>query len=70
MPTVARKKLTFRMPPELHGDVKVIVPLGYRRHLIEAVLRLVLTTVEGDGEPALLGILNGDYELKRKHDDD
>lgn len=59
-------KVAIRLPPEMTAELRTLVPIGYRKHLVIAVFQLILDAIKADGQPALVGILNNEYELQRK----
>lgn len=50
----------------LHDDLRQHVPWGFRRHLMEEALRMIIETVRRDGHRGLTDVMDGNYELRRK----
>ena len=50
----------------LHDDLRQHVPWGFRRHLMEEALRLIIEAARRDGHRALTDLMDGRYELRRK----
>ena len=57
-------KITVEIPQDLHEEMKRTLPWGFRRHVLEAVLRLVMRAVREDGEIVIGAIMAGEYQLK------
>jgi len=58
-------KINVRVPRELHAELLNRVPWGLRRHLVEAVLRLILDAIRQEGPIITGAILAGDFKLVR-----
>lgn len=56
-------KVNVRVPRDLHEDLIATVPWGLRRHLVEAVLKLVLDAIRSDGQMIIGAILAGKFKL-------
>lgn len=50
----------------LHSDLLQTVPWGFRRHLMEVALRMVIEAAKKDGQRVLTDVMDGHYELRRK----
>ena len=50
----------------LHEELKDNVPWGFRRHLLEVALRLIVEAAKRDGQRVLTDVMDGKYELRRK----
>jgi hypothetical protein len=61
-------KVNVRVPRDLHDELNVIVPWGLRRHLVEAVLKLVLDAIRSDGPMVIGAILAGKFKLVKVDD--
>jgi hypothetical protein len=58
-------KVNVRVHPDLHTDLNRLVPWGMRRHLIEAVLKLIVDSIRTDGIVMIGAILAGRFSLVR-----
>lgn len=58
-------KVNVRVSRDLHADLLSAVPWGLRRHLVEAVLRLILDAIKADGQIVTGAILAGEFKLTR-----
>ena len=59
-------RTAISIPASLHADLRKQVPWGFRRHLMEEALRMIVETVKRDGHRGLTDVMDGHYELRRK----
>jgi hypothetical protein len=58
-------KVNVRVPRDLHDDLNANVPWGLRRHLLEAVIKLVVDAIRSGGPLVIGAILAGRFSLVR-----
>lgn len=61
------KRITIQVEPELFADLERLVKHGFRRHLLEKLIRLALTSIEEEGDIMLGALIAGEYKLVRDH---
>lgn len=59
-------RTALSIPASLHQDLKQHVPWGFRRHLLEVALRLIVEAAKRDGQRVLSDVMDNRYELRKK----
>lgn len=62
---VGMAKINLRVSRDLHTELLATVPWGLRRHLVEALLRLVLQAIRKEGPIMVGALLAGEFKLVR-----
>lgn len=63
-PALVRTALSISA--SLHEDLRQHVPWGFRRHLMEEALRMIVEAAKRDGHSVLTDVMDGHFELRRK----
>lgn len=59
------KRITLLVDAELHERLNNLVPHGFRKHLVGALIKLVLDAVETDGNIVIGAVMDGQFKLVR-----
>lgn len=65
MSEVKLKRVTVQVDPELFDELNRVVRHGFRGHLLERLLRMVLDSIERDGDIMLGALIAGEFKLVR-----
>lgn len=65
--TEETRKITVEIPVSLHNELREHIQWGLQRHLVTAVLNLILEAVKSDGNVLMGAILDGDYKIVPRH---
>lgn len=57
------KRVTIQVQPETYERLNRLVRHGFRRHLMEKLVVLVLDAIEKDGEIVVGALMEGSYKL-------
>lgn len=60
------KRVTVQVEAELFNDLNRVVRHGFRGHLIERLLRMVVDSIERDGDIMLGALIAGEFKLVRE----
>jgi metal-responsive CopG/Arc/MetJ family transcriptional regulator len=58
-----RRRITISIDEELFSELHELVSFGFRNHLVNAILRIVLTAIRQRGEAATGAIIAGKFKL-------
>lgn len=56
-------RVTLLVSDELHGRLARAIPHGFRKHLLEALLDMVVSAVEKEGQPMIAALITKEFKL-------
>lgn len=59
------KRITLLVDAEMHDRITELIPRGFRKHLISALIELVMDAIERDGEIVIGAIMAREFKLVR-----